>query len=60
MQGVTKFYEPGLLDVKALLAGNDVLLFAEDVPKAIEEIKKAIAKGKKISQKKLMLDVIRY
>jgi len=49
MKGVTKFYEPGLLDVKALLAGNDVLLFSADVPKAIEEIKKAI-KQKKISQ----------
>jgi CubicO group peptidase (beta-lactamase class C family) len=31
------------------LAGNDVLLFSEDVPKAIEEIKKAIKKGE-ISQ----------
>ena len=49
MQGVTKFYEPGLLDVKALLAGNDVLLFSADVPKAIEEIKKAITENK-ISQ----------
>ena len=49
MQGVTKFYSSGLLDVKALLAGNDVLLFSEDVPKAIEEIKEAI-KSNKISQ----------
>ena len=38
MKGVTKFYEPGLLDLKALLAGNDVLLFSADVPKAIQEI----------------------
>lgn len=49
MKGVSHFYAPGEVDVKALLAGNDVLLFAEDVPKAIEEIKKAIAKNK-ISQ----------
>ncbi|MBT3611344.1 MAG: serine hydrolase [Flavobacteriales bacterium] len=49
MQGVTKFYEPGLLDVKALLAGNDVLLLSADVPKAINEIKKAISQNK-ISQ----------
>ncbi|MEC9209152.1 MAG: glycoside hydrolase family 3 N-terminal domain-containing protein [Bacteroidota bacterium] len=49
MQGVTKFYEPGLLDVKALLAGNDILLFSADVPKAIDEIKTAI-KENKISQ----------
>ena len=44
MKGVSKFYEPGEVDVKALLAGNDVLLFAEDVPKAIEKIKEAITK----------------
>ncbi|HEY6162223.1 MAG TPA: glycoside hydrolase family 3 N-terminal domain-containing protein, partial [Bacteroidia bacterium] len=43
MKGVSKFYKPGELDVKALIAGNDVLLFSENVPKAIEEIKKAIA-----------------
>jgi len=49
MKGVSQFYAPGEVDVKALLAGNDVLLFAEDVPKAIEEIKKAIAQNK-ISQ----------
>ena len=42
MKGVSQFYAPGEVDVKALLAGNDVLLFAEDVPKAIAEIKKAI------------------
>ena len=41
MKGVSNFYEPGEVDVKALLAGNDVLLFAEDVPKAIEENKRS-------------------
>jgi beta-glucosidase-like glycosyl hydrolase len=45
MKGVSKFYQPGELDVKALIAGNDVLLFSEDVPKAIQEIKAAIARG---------------
>ena len=45
MKGVAKFYEPGMVDVKALLAGNDVLLFAENVPKAIEQIKIAVSKG---------------
>jgi beta-glucosidase-like glycosyl hydrolase/CubicO group peptidase (beta-lactamase class C family) len=49
MKGVAKFYGPGIVDVKALLAGNDVLLFSENVPKAIEEINKAVAEGK-ISQ----------
>ena len=33
MKGVSKYYEPGIVDVKALLAGNDILLFSEDVPK---------------------------
>lgn len=43
MKGVTKFFPPGIVDVKALLAGNDVLLFSEDIPKAITEIESAIA-----------------
>jgi beta-N-acetylhexosaminidase len=42
MKGVSKYYKPGEVDVKALLAGNDVLLFAEDVPKAIAQIKQSI------------------
>ena len=52
MQGVAKYYKPGEVDVKALLAGNDVLLFSQDVPKAIEEINKAIEK-KEISQEEI-------
>ncbi len=46
MRGVSAFYDPGKLDVEALIAGNDVLLFSEDVPKAIQEIKLAISAGK--------------
>lgn len=46
MKGVSSFYKPGVVDVKALIAGNDVLLFSEDVPTAIAEIKKAIKEGK--------------
>src|SRR5690606_4434948 len=49
MQGVAKFYKPGIVDVKALLAGNDVLLNTMDVKTTIEEIKKAIA-NKEITQ----------
>lgn len=45
MKGVSSFFEPGIVDVKALLAGNDVLLFSEDVPRAILEIKKAVFKN---------------
>jgi beta-glucosidase-like glycosyl hydrolase/CubicO group peptidase (beta-lactamase class C family) len=43
MKGASAFFTPGVIDVKALQAGNDVLLFLEDVPKALEAIKKAIA-----------------
>ena len=49
MKGVSSYYKPGEVDVKALLAGNDVLLFSEDVPKAISEIQKAI-KNEEITQ----------
>ncbi len=45
MQGVAKYYEPGEADVKALMAGNDVILFPLDVPKAITQIRKALETG---------------
>lgn len=45
MKGVSSFYKPGEVDVKALLAGNDILLFPEDVPKAIEMIETAVKNG---------------
>jgi beta-N-acetylhexosaminidase len=49
MKGVSKFYKPGEVSARALLAGNDVLLFPEDVPQGITEIKAAIERGE-ISQ----------
>tara|TARA_R110001583_G_scaffold24456_6_gene89215 strand:+ start:38331 stop:41423 length:3093 start_codon:yes stop_codon:yes gene_type:complete len=51
MKGVRKYYKPGEVDAKAAIAGNDVLLFSEDVPKAIREIKAAIARGELTQQK---------
>ncbi|RLD64397.1 MAG: serine hydrolase [Bacteroidetes bacterium] len=45
MKGITKYYKPGDIEVKALLAGNDILLFPNDVPKAINKIKIAIENG---------------
>ena len=50
MNAVSDLYDPGDVDLKALLAGNDVLLFSENVSKAIQRIKDAI-KNKIISQK---------
>ena len=45
MKAVSDLYDPGELDVKALIAGNDIMLCSEDVPKAIKLIKKAINSG---------------
>ena len=45
MRGVSKYYETGEVDLLALLAGNDILLFSQDVGKAIKYIKKAVEKG---------------
>src|SRR5690606_35270499 len=45
MKGVTDGNEPGVVDKDAILAGNDLLEFTEDVPKAIKEIRKAINSG---------------
>jgi beta-glucosidase-like glycosyl hydrolase len=46
MKGVAKYYEPGEVDVRAFIAGNDVLLFSQDVPTAIRKIKAAVSSGK--------------
>jgi len=46
MRGVTKFFAPGEVDLRALMAGNDILLFPENVPAAIEKIKVALDSGR--------------
>lgn len=45
MKGVANTNAPGAVDLKALLAGNDVLLYSSDVPKAKEMIKQAVEDG---------------
>ncbi len=52
MQGVAKYFPPGEVDVRAFEAGNDVLLFSQDVPTAIAKIKAAIKSGR-VSEKDL-------
>ncbi len=42
MKGAANFAKPGELEVQAFLAGNDVLLFPEDVPRAIQQLLKLI------------------
>lgn len=46
MKGVSQYYPAGEVAVNAFIAGNDILLFAEDVPKGIELMKKALADGR--------------
>ena len=43
MKGVTQNTPPGEAEVKALLAGNDILLFPANLSKAVNAIRKAIA-----------------
>lgn len=45
MKGISEDNKPGVAEVKALMAGNDVLLFSSDVPIALEQIKSAIQSG---------------
>lgn len=45
MKGVANFDKPGDIDLSAFLAGNDVLLFSENVPKAAANIIDAYQKG---------------
>lgn len=45
MKGVAKYFQPGEVDVRAFKAGNDVLLFSQDVPTAIAKIKTALNNG---------------
>ena len=52
MKGASNFKEPGDVDVAAFLAGNDILLISENIPKAVLKIKRAYEK-KKISEERL-------
>ncbi|MCC6540995.1 MAG: serine hydrolase [Flavobacteriales bacterium] len=45
MKGVAKADKPGEIELRALLAGNDVMLFPQDPVKAIERIKQAVDSG---------------
>ena len=49
MKGVTNYYPSGQLEVKCIEAGNDILLFPDNIPLAVNSIRTAIGMGK-ISQ----------
>lgn len=58
MRGVADLFPPGEVDVKALLAGNDILLFSQDVAAAKRKIKAAIQRGE-LTEKDIDLHVKR-
>lgn len=58
MKGVSKYYTPGHADLEAFLAGNDILLFSENIPAGIESIRAAILNGQ-ISEAELDKRVLR-
>ena len=46
MQGVAKYHPNGELELKALIAGNDILLSPGNIPKATKLIKRAMSDGR--------------
>lgn len=52
MKGVVDFYKDDSADVRAFLAGNDILLMPDDLDKSTIELKKAFNDGR-ISEKRL-------
>lgn len=56
MKGASNFKKPGEIDLAAFLAGNDVLLISESIPKAHQLIVEAFRKGK-ISEERLSRSV---
>jgi beta-N-acetylhexosaminidase len=46
MKGITKYFNNGIAEAEAFLAGNDVILLPENLPKAINTIKEYLHSGK--------------
>ncbi|MDN3668760.1 glycoside hydrolase family 3 N-terminal domain-containing protein [Echinicola jeungdonensis] len=46
MKGVSQHHKPGEVDLLALLAGNDILLYSEDVPRSKKLILEAVKEGR--------------
>ncbi|MEN8229216.1 MAG: glycoside hydrolase family 3 N-terminal domain-containing protein [Bacteroidota bacterium] len=45
MKGLSNYFEPGVREVEAVKAGNDILLMPSDVGKTIAAVKRAVRKG---------------
>lgn len=56
MKGVSNYKQPGEVDLAAFMAGNDILLISEDVPKAHQLILEAY-QNELISEERLALSV---
>lgn len=56
MKGASNFKAPGDIDLAAFLAGNDVMLFAENVPLAVAKFRTAFEQ-KKFTEDRLMHSV---
>lgn len=56
MKGASNFKSPGDIDLEAFLAGNDILLFPENVPVAVKKIADAYT-NKTISEQRLAQSV---
>lgn len=46
MRGISNYDQPGIVDLKCLRAGNDVVEFTKDLPLAIHTVKSAIEEGR--------------
>lgn len=46
MKGVTRYFPNGTAEAEAFLAGNDIILLPENLPKAISAIKEYLLAGK--------------
>ncbi|HET8802936.1 MAG TPA: glycoside hydrolase family 3 N-terminal domain-containing protein, partial [Aequorivita sp.] len=56
MKGASNFKKPGEIELAAFLAGNDVLLISEDIPKAVEFLINSFNEGV-ITEKRLAYSV---
>ncbi len=56
MKGAANFKEPGEIDLAAFMAGNDILLIPEDVPKAMQKLIAAQYSGD-LTEERLALSV---
>ena len=45
MKGVTKHFDPGVADLEAFLAGNDVILLPEDIAQGYKQVLDAVNNG---------------